>query len=312
MNVTRAKTPFREVNLFVSTFGLKRKLQSSIIEQIKKRVKCRDDHDFANGILSGLDYSSPKPLLRGIFVLFNIEYLNQKIRCLTDQQKKRNDHERFPFDLYSNIAWNIEHIDSYTTNPMTNPQEQVEWAIEMFFEYNRNNDNAHLILGWLRKVYNDKSNRRYKDLIDDFLKHFDKKDILDLEGSKIDPNTIIDFPELYKTINESINTNMLEETRKNHLSNLTLLDENTNKGYHNAIFPVKRRKIVELDQSNIDSKSLSVFVPPCTRNVFTKYYTSYASLITQWTNNDANDYQKALQMCFNQLFSLAKQEDILS
>ena len=48
---------------------------------------------------------------------------------------------------------------------------------------------------------------------------------------------------------------------ENGLGNLTLLDSGTNRAYKNAIFPVKRNKIIERDRGE-------VFIPVCTKNVF--------------------------------------------
>jgi hypothetical protein len=47
----------------------------------------------------------------------------------------------------------------------------------------------------------------------------------------------------------------------NALSNLILLDMGTNRSYKNAIVPVKRRRIIDLDKQR-------QFVPPATHNVF--------------------------------------------
>ena len=32
------------------------------------------------------------------------------------------------------------------------------------------------------------------------------------------------------------------------------------------------------------------FIPPCTKNVFTKYYTKFPKSLIMWTNEDANEY----------------------
>ena len=67
-------------------------------------------------------------------------------------------------------------------------------------------------------------------------------------------------------------------------------DSYTNRSYHNAIFPVKRRRIIDTDKNCTEN----IFIPPCTRNVFTKYYTQMAVSITQWTQQDAEDYRMAI------------------
>ena len=70
---------------------------------------------------------------------------------------------------------------------------------------------------------------------------------------------------------------------ENGIGNLTLLDAETNRSYHNALYPVKRMKIIERDKGD-------VFVPVCTKNVFLKMYSTNFSNMMAWTKDDANDY----------------------
>ena len=69
------------------------------------------------------------------------------------------------------------------------------------------------------------------------------------------------------------------------LSNLTLLDDSTNKSYKNLPFGIKRNIIIDKLKEN------EQFIPPCTLNVFLKVYnnTSNASLLC-WTEDDAKSY----------------------
>lgn len=69
----------------------------------------------------------------------------------------------------------------------------------------------------------------------------------------------------------------------NEISNLTLLDQRTNRGYGNHIFPVKRNKILE--KSGIES-----FIPLCTKNVFLKFYSKTVSQMYLWDKHDRQDY----------------------
>ena len=70
---------------------------------------------------------------------------------------------------------------------------------------------------------------------------------------------------------------------ENGIGNLTLLDAETNRSYHNALYPIKRMKIIERDKGD-------VFVPVCTKNVFLKMYSTNFSNMMSWTKDDANDY----------------------
>lgn len=74
----------------------------------------------------------------------------------------------------------------------------------------------------------------------------------------------------------------------NSITNLVLLDSATNRSYKNSFFSEKRRVIVSRDYEG-------VFVPPCTKNVFLKYFTDLfgdgnESNNYDWTKNDSDAY----------------------
>ncbi|MCD1632128.1 DUF1524 domain-containing protein [Marinobacter shengliensis] len=72
------------------------------------------------------------------------------------------------------------------------------------------------------------------------------------------------------------------------LGNLALLDANTNRSYKNALYPVKRTRIIENDMRGI-------FVPICTKNVFLKFYSRSSRDLLYWQESDANDYLAAIE-----------------
>ena len=82
----------------------------------------------------------------------------------------------------------------------------------------------------------------------------------------------------------------------NALSNLVLLDMGTNRSYKNAIFPVKRKRIIDLDKEG-------QFVPPATRNVFLKYYSPQAAQLMLWDGVDQDSYGGAIEMTLMQFFA---------
>lgn len=83
---------------------------------------------------------------------------------------------------------------------------------------------------------------------------------------------------------------------KMQVGNITLLDSHTNRSYHNALFPRKRRYIIVAngltDINDTDEKKISkLYVPPCTFAVFTKAYNKGANLsLNAWTQSDADAY----------------------
>jgi hypothetical protein len=73
----------------------------------------------------------------------------------------------------------------------------------------------------------------------------------------------------------------------NGLQNLALLDAGTNRSYKNAVFPIKRRRILSLDKAG-------TFVPLCTTNAFLKYYSSSIDKMMYWLPDDRRDYFKSI------------------
>ena len=94
------------------------------------------------------------------------------------------------------------------------------------------------------------------------------------------------FVQLYDDVTDHFNE-YLSDSDINGLSNLTLLDESTNKGYKNAVFPLKRKKIIDLDKSG-------GFVPICTKNTFLKYFSDYPPKVSFWTDDDREKYEEDL------------------
>jgi hypothetical protein len=72
------------------------------------------------------------------------------------------------------------------------------------------------------------------------------------------------------------------------ISNLSLLDEFTNRSYGNSIFAIKRIRIIENDK-------LGLFVPICTKNVFLKYYSKQVKDGRYWKQTDADNYLSAIR-----------------
>ena len=67
------------------------------------------------------------------------------------------------------------------------------------------------------------------------------------------------------------------------MSNLVLLDSGTNRSYKNAVFPAKRKTIIEKEKDG-------TFIPICTKNVFLKYYTQDVIQMTFWDEKDRKAY----------------------
>lgn len=192
-----------------------------------------------------LEYKNKKILLP-LFLFLNVNQQNKQITALRKKEDSPNANSpiyKYPFDLSDNQNWNVEHIDSATTNSLKEIGEKKLWI------------NACL--------------EEFKD------KPQSEKETLSSMIDKGDYDGAILF----------IRNAWAEEEveNKDWIGNLTLLDEQTNKSYGNAIFPIKRMEIERR------LKEVGVFVPPCTQRVFDKTYGN-ALRARKWTGEDKCAY----------------------
>ncbi|MBU1342528.1 MAG: DUF262 domain-containing protein [Proteobacteria bacterium] len=214
----------------------------------KKNFKNRLDgiikENLKNINLSDLQYGDKN--IKNILLLYNI------LTMLNSEK----DQSYFPFDIYKNEKWDIEHITSVKdTLPEKNRDSWLKDAIA-FIDSSRN-DGPSLIERANSCDCDDDEN--FKKLFEDIVAHFNSE---------------------------------LKDDDINDISNLTLLDSETNRGYKNAVFPLKRKTIIKRDKAG-------VFIPICTKNVFLKYFSDYPPKISFWTQDDRENYEKDLDRVLN-------------
>ncbi|MBN3230063.1 DUF262 domain-containing protein [Pectobacterium brasiliense] len=188
-------------------------------------------------------------VVKKLLLLFNIQTL----------LSTREADIRFPFDRYKQEKWDIEHIRSQTDSVPVGAARQA-WLkdIEVYFRGSR------------FKGESLEQEQKFADLA---------TKLLTLE--RIDD----EFGRFYNDVVNYFNKN--EESLGDGLGNLALLDSSTNRSYKNALFPIKRARIIDNDKQGI-------FVPICTKNVFLKYYSQSVTELINWSESDAKDYQKAI------------------
>jgi hypothetical protein len=94
------------------------------------------------------------------------------------------------------------------------------------------------------------------------------------------------FDSLYDKVLKAFHETENDET-DHGIANLALLDQATNRSYKNAVFAIKRQRLLALDQAGI-------FVPICTRNVFLKCYSMQVDNVMFWSTDDREGYLKAI------------------
>ena len=195
-----------------------------------------------------------------VLLLYNI---------LTMLQNK-HDASYFPFDSFKLNKWNIEHIASRKDSSSVPAVNRRDWLSDVKCYIDKEQEEAEALLGKIDAMLR---NETY--------------------------NVEDEFTELFDKVTEHFNKYMSDTEDIDGISNLALLDEKTNKGYKNAVFPLKRKCIIELDKTG-------GFVPICTKNVFLKYFSDYPPKISFWTQDDREKYEQDLVRVLSDYLEVTK------
>lgn len=180
---------------------------------------------------------------------------------------------RFPFNLYINEQWDIEHISSQTENKFQRNRDKFIWLKNYIKYYKNHKDKLRTIIENLNNI--DKNNI----LINIIDANNDNYDLSSIEEEFIIKN----WDKIFEAFNIDGNNN-LDDNQKNGIGNLVLLNSKINRSYKNAIFPVKRMVIIEESKKNI-------FIPVNTKNAFLKYYNSNETgTLNEWSVDDCGNY----------------------
>ncbi|ENA1802875.1 DUF262 domain-containing protein [Flavobacterium psychrophilum] len=237
--------------------------------QFKKHLKSLIEKRLANIQLEELDYGNNNKDIKMVLLLFNIQTIMATVEA----------DMRFPFDKYKSQNWDIEHINSQNDKTI-NPDNRKAWALDLLEFYTGINGYSDEIIIDLTKK---EMQSEKVETLQTATKDICYKLIEILEAKKVSD-------ELFQSVYDDIIQlhSVKDFTENDNISNLALLDEETNRGYGNAMFFIKRKKIIENDKQGI-------FVPIATKNVFLKYYTKHSDNNLNWTENDANDYLETMK-----------------
>lgn len=205
---------------------------------IKKELKNID--------LNELQYSDGKDVKK-VLLLYNI------LTMLASSK----DNSYFPFDVYKNEKWDIEHITS--VKDKLPEKNKTQWL-----------EDAKIFIGKETKL-----EKQLRRRINEWKEEDD-----------------ITFKVIFEDVVSYFNSELREDDDINDLSNLTLLDSATNRSYKNAVFPFKRKTIINRDKQGI-------FIPICTKNVFLKYFSEYPPRISFWSQDDRENYENDLHNVLN-------------
>ncbi len=265
--------------------SLKEDIKSKLQVKIKGKIYYCNDLSQQYEFEGGPDKTKCRPLL----LLHNVQTVINQGKNAKDKYGSQVFY-KFPFHIYKKEGWDIEHIDSNTENTLEDKEDQKEWLLNVY------------------GIVNEKKQQEIKDFLgrdtDDDTRFSKLKDSI-LNDLKRSGENSLDDNETKETQDQN-----LDEHEKNQVMNFALLDSSTNRSYGNAIFASKRRIIIEKDSGRLfpipkkieeldnfpkENDWLSApssFVPPCTRQVFLKYYSPVSTNPNLWTKFDAEKYRK--------------------
>lgn len=265
---------------------LKKYIKTNITKTINLEQQYEIDYEDSNG---NIKQYPKKTKVKPIFLLHNIlTVINQNKQLKNKEEYDERVFYKFPFHLFKKEKWDVEHIDSNTENPLDELKDQKEWIAYSFEEINPTDEKKYKTL---------------KSAVKEFV-------CLDGKTKEEDYNPL--FSKLQNEIIEQVKREGLHDINlKNQIGNFTLLDSKTNRGYGNALFPTKRRWIIGKDQGIkydveyddeydkgykiIESKGQIAFVPPVTKHVFLKYYTTLPNDSLSWGKDDFDSYKQNME-----------------
>ena len=255
--------------------------KSYFVIELKKKIaseikKCPSlDYQYK---VDGSDKGKCKPIL----LFHNIQTIvNQNKNNLDNVKYQIGIFHKFPFHLYKIESWDVEHINSNTTNEEDDIMTQKQWLLNVYLSADE--ELKTKIHDFFEPVNEERRNKLFHEIKNHF------------------PQTDDWTPE-----------------EKNRIWNYTLLDSSTNRSYGNALFSGKRQVIIGKDKGIKISipkmtkdgrlqfikkeKAESSFVPICTKQVFMKYYSPIMSDANYWTKKiDAEGYENDIKECIKKL-----------
>ena len=174
--------------------------------------------EHVSDLLADLEYGRHSQGVRAILLLFNLATL----------LLHPASNIRFQFESFKTGMWDIEHVRSVASDRPGTWKGQVAWLEQCLGYLQSANEQSELqeeIRNLLKSNSPKQADAAFEVLYEKLLKYFQEADDAEPDHS---------------------------------VANLALLDSQTNRGYKNAPFAVKRQRVLSLDRDG-------VFVPLCTR-----------------------------------------------
>jgi hypothetical protein len=219
-------------------------------------ARIRDELDLSPSDVAELSYDTDAHLGKctRLLLLMNVETV----------RRMEYSTERYSFRSHRDETWSLEHIHAQNAESLTRADQWTEWL--------RLHAEALADLSGVDEPRRDA-------LVDRMA----------VARDQVDRQTFQELAREVTALFTLLETSNSAGAHSVHsVSNLALLSCNDNSALGNAVFEVKRRRILELDRTG-------AYIPICTRQVFLKYYTdSHAQQLHFWSAQDRERYLEAM------------------
>jgi len=201
--------------------------RSELKKEIARRI--RERVNLASDAAEALDFEHDYAACARLLMLMNVETV----------RRLQHTHERYPFRPHKEQRWSLEHIHAQHAQKLNKLEQWVTWLQE-------HREALRVLPGQAALA--------------------SRLDATLAKASKLDRPT---FDALADEVAQAFT--VTDGTPgagdgTHSIANLALLPGAANSALNNAVFEVKRQRILALDRAGS-------FIPPCTRRVFLKYYT---------------------------------------
>ncbi|HWA24359.1 MAG TPA: DUF262 domain-containing protein [Lacunisphaera sp.] len=216
--------------------------------------RIRETLDLTPSGVTALSYEADAQTCSRLLLLMNVETV----------RRMKDSTERYSFRIHRSQAWSLEHVHAQHAEGLTKAEQWKEWL--------RLHREALLDL----------------TVIDD-ARRAELLARIDSVGDKLDrPGFQILARDVAAAFTVGDASAVAIAHSMHSVSNLALLMSEHNSALNNAVFEVKRRRILELDRRG-------AYIPICTRQVFLKYYTDAdAQQVHFWSTQDREAYLAAI------------------
>jgi hypothetical protein len=221
------------------------------------RTLIRERLDLAPSDVRELSYESAadRGAMHRLLLLMNVESV----------ARRNSMFERYPFARHGERQWSLEHIHAQNSEALVRAEQWESWRVQHL-------EALEALPSAFKPELRDALVKRLKEA-----------------AGKLDRKT---FPPLAADVTVFFTDKGMDSLAPEYgvhgIANMALLDRDDNAALNNAVFEVKRRRVLELDRQG-------KFLPVCTRQVFLKYY-SYAEgqQLHLWGPGDREAYLAAL------------------